>query len=96
VALESIFYALETIFVARRNIFSFTGETKMATVLAGFLSPWLLGWIAATPSGQIYLLFFFPPEKSLERVVAAGVYSQEVGGGRRWWRHLGGYGWLIS
>jgi hypothetical protein len=52
----------------------------MATVLAGFLSPWPLGWIAATPSGRIYL-FFFPPEKSLERVVAAGVCSPEVGGG---------------
>jgi hypothetical protein len=84
--------------VARRNIFSFAGETKMATVLAGFLSPWPLGWIAATPSGRIYLLFFFffPPEKSPERVVTAGVCSPEVGGGQRWWRHLGGCGWLIS
>jgi hypothetical protein len=67
----------------------------MVTVLAGFLSPWSLGWIAATPSGRIYL-FVFPPEKSPERVVAAGICSPEVGGGRRWWQHLGGYGWLIS
>jgi hypothetical protein len=82
--------------VARWNIFSFTGETKMATVLARFLSPWPLGWIAATPNGRIYLPFFFSPEKLPERVVAAGVCSLKVGGGRRWWRHLGGYGWLIS
>jgi hypothetical protein len=66
--------------VARWNIFSFAGETKMATVLAGFLSPWPLGWITATPSGRIYLLLFFPPKKSPERVVAA-VCSPEVGGG---------------
>jgi hypothetical protein len=31
----------------------------MATGVAGSLSPWPLGWIAATSSGQIYLLFFF-------------------------------------
>jgi hypothetical protein len=41
------------IFVARQNIFSFAGETKMATVLARFLSPWPLGWITATPNGRI-------------------------------------------
>jgi hypothetical protein len=57
----------------------------MATVLAGFLSPWPLGWIAATPSGRIYLFYFifFPSKKSPERVVAAGVCSPEVGDGRR-------------
>jgi hypothetical protein len=59
----------------------------MATVLVGFLSSWPLGWIAATPSGRIYLsifffffFFFFSPEKSPERVVAADVCSPEVGG----------------
>jgi uncharacterized membrane protein len=64
--------------VARRNIFSFTKETKMATVLAGFLSPWPLGWIAATPNGWIYLylLFFF-------FFFSAGKVDGEGGGCRR-------------
>jgi hypothetical protein len=52
-----------------------------------------LGWIAATPSGQIYLLFFlflflflfffFPPEKSPEVAAGGGKWrrpSLEVGG----------------
>jgi hypothetical protein len=34
-------------------------------------------------------LFFFSPEKSLERVVGGSVCSPEVGGGRRKWRRLG-------
>jgi hypothetical protein len=46
----------------------------MATILAGFLSPRLLGWIAATPSGRIYLFFFF---------FSAGKVAGEGGGCRR-------------
>jgi hypothetical protein len=38
---------------------SFTGETKMATRGGRISLPWPLGWIAATPSGWIYLFFFF-------------------------------------
>jgi hypothetical protein len=82
------------IFVARRNIFSFAGETKMAIVLAGYLSPWPLGWIAATPSGRIYLFFFFSSGKVAGE--GGGCRRLFAGGGRRWWRHLGGCGWLIS
>jgi hypothetical protein len=56
----------------------------MATVLAGFLSPWPLGWIAATPSGRIYLFFFFFP---------AGKVAGEGGG----CRHLfAGGGWRAA
>jgi hypothetical protein len=42
--------------------------------------PWPLGWIAATPSGRIYLCFFFchSPEKSPEMMVGDGVCSPEV------------------
>jgi hypothetical protein len=48
------------------------------------LSPWLLWWIAATPSGQIYLSFFFFlfAGKFIE-----GGRKMAVGGGvrrRRW------------
>jgi hypothetical protein len=52
--------------------------------------PWPLGWIAATPSGRIYLCFFFffchSPEKSPEMTVVDGVCSPEVAvddGGQR-------------
>jgi hypothetical protein len=82
--------------VARRNIFSFAEEIKMATVLAGFLSPWPLGGLRPPPMARFIFFFSSSPEKSLERVVAAGVCSPKVGGRRRWWQHLGGYGWLIS
>jgi hypothetical protein len=71
--------------VACRNIFSFAGETKMATVLAGFLSPWPLGWIAATPNGWIYLLFFF--------FFPAGKVAGEGGGCRRL---FAGGGWRAA
>jgi hypothetical protein len=49
--------------------FSFARETKMATVVAGFLSPWPLGWISTTsrllgvdrshPQWRDLCIFFF-------------------------------------
>jgi hypothetical protein len=82
VALESIFEVLETIFYAGWIFFWVRQRQKWPLGVAGSLSPWPLGWIAATPKGRISF-FFFPPEKSSEKMVGGGVCSSEVGGGQR-------------
>jgi hypothetical protein len=59
-------------------------EANMATKGDRISPLWPLGWIAATPSGQIYLFFFF---FLFAEKVARGGQRVEVDGGvhrRRW------------
>ena len=56
----------------------------MAIAVAGSLSPWLLGWIAATPSDRIF--FFFPPKVARE----GGGWQRLLAGGGRWAAVSGG------
>jgi hypothetical protein len=90
VALESILEALETIFFRLAGFLLGSPERQKWPLGGGRISlPWPLGWIAATPSGRIYLCFFFfgqSPEKSPEMTVVDGVCSPEVAvgdGGQR-------------
>ena len=47
------------IFKAGRIFFGLPERQKWPPGVAESLSPWPVGWIAATLSGRIYLLFFF-------------------------------------
>jgi hypothetical protein len=51
----------------------------------GLQPPQAAGGIAATPSGRIYLFFFFLPKKLPEVAIGGSICSPEVGSE---WRHL--------
>jgi hypothetical protein len=75
--------------VAGSFFFLFIEETKMATGMAGSLSLWLLGWIAVTSSGRIYLSI------SLSLSLSLCFTKKVTGNGGGWWRlFVGGGLWV--